>query len=80
MALGRADCRPLLWPSGAASPPALCRSRLQSSPEPTLVMKGSGSVKSGGAGRGKGVKEEQLPREGPFLYSQVLLTFYTGMR
>lgn len=42
MALGRADRRPLLWPSGAASPPALCRSRLQSSPEPTLVMKGSG--------------------------------------
>lgn len=29
-------------PSGAASPPALCCSRLQSCPEPTLVMKGSG--------------------------------------
>ena len=37
-------------------------------------------MKSGGAGRGKRVKEEQLPKEGPFLYSQVLLTFYTGMR
>lgn len=33
---------PWAGPSGAASPPALCCSRLQSCPEPTLVMKGSG--------------------------------------